>query len=288
MDKHILFPTDFSETAHNAFAYALNIASQFHGKITLLHVQYESPVATQFIPAEFIKGLKEKRTEAAKRVLDQYRQEAQKYITGGAISLESQISEGKVLHKIKEFCDKYEPDLIVMGTDGYMSLNTSIRGSITTNLVSQTDTPVLAVPHTRTFSPIKQLTYAFDPSHIDYVLIDRLLGYCKTLEASLTCLYIVQHEKENWSKRTAVNERLFRMEEEGKLKISLYNQQEVVDGIKGYLCDHPADLLVMSTQSSDQGSPFSKSLTNEMILYSDVPVWVFHKLESPVETQSVQ
>ena len=40
--KNILFPTDFSEAANNAFVYALKLAEQFDAKITTLHV-YELP-----------------------------------------------------------------------------------------------------------------------------------------------------------------------------------------------------------------------------------------------------
>ncbi|MEM9721108.1 MAG: universal stress protein [Bacteroidota bacterium] len=288
MQKHILFPTDFSETSHNAFSYALEIAAQFNGKITLLHVQYESPIATQFIPTEFIKGLKEKRVESAKRVLDQYKQEARKYVGEGALTLESQISEGKVLQKIKEFCQTQKPDLIIMGTDGYKSVNESIRGSITTNLIAQTEIPVMAIPHARTFAPLKNLVYALDPVHIDYVLIDRLLEYCDVLNAKLTCLYVVRSEDDESSKRMVINERLFLMEQQGKLSVAMLQQQEVIEGINAYMCDHRTDLLVMSTHNKDVGTPFSKSITNEMVLYTEVPVMVFHTRVQPIEAQSVQ
>ena len=42
--KKIVFPTDFSEVATNAFRYALELAKQYHAEIILLHT-YELPIA---------------------------------------------------------------------------------------------------------------------------------------------------------------------------------------------------------------------------------------------------
>ena len=40
--KKILFPTDFSDVATNAFMYALNVANLFEAQILTLHVYPKS------------------------------------------------------------------------------------------------------------------------------------------------------------------------------------------------------------------------------------------------------
>ena len=43
--KKILFPTDFSETANNAFVYVLEMAKTFKAEVLVLHV-YNLPIVT--------------------------------------------------------------------------------------------------------------------------------------------------------------------------------------------------------------------------------------------------
>ena len=51
--KKILFPTDFSEAANNAFVHALEFAKLVHGELVLLHT-FELPVFdNQFFPENY-------------------------------------------------------------------------------------------------------------------------------------------------------------------------------------------------------------------------------------------
>ena len=55
--KRILFPTDFSETATNAFVHALELAKIVEGELILLHT-FELPVFdNQFFPENYIRWL---------------------------------------------------------------------------------------------------------------------------------------------------------------------------------------------------------------------------------------
>jgi nucleotide-binding universal stress UspA family protein len=50
--KRILFPTDFSEAATNAFVHALAFAKNNQGELILLH-SYPLPIDDQFFPENF-------------------------------------------------------------------------------------------------------------------------------------------------------------------------------------------------------------------------------------------
>jgi nucleotide-binding universal stress UspA family protein len=43
--RHILVPTDFSEPAENAAAWAVDLALQFCSRLTLLHAYWLPPMA---------------------------------------------------------------------------------------------------------------------------------------------------------------------------------------------------------------------------------------------------
>jgi nucleotide-binding universal stress UspA family protein len=51
--KRILFPTDFSEAATNAFGHALAFAKKIQGELILLHSYPVLPIDEQFFPENF-------------------------------------------------------------------------------------------------------------------------------------------------------------------------------------------------------------------------------------------
>src|SRR5699024_197426 len=54
--KRILFPTDYSETANNAFKYALQLADKENAKLFVLHV-YDPPVISGHISPTLVDGV---------------------------------------------------------------------------------------------------------------------------------------------------------------------------------------------------------------------------------------
>ena len=75
--KTILFPTDFSPHANNAFAYALHMAELLGAELLLLHAYHYTNTGNFFIPAELIDGLNLEEKQKALTELKRYEQKIQ-------------------------------------------------------------------------------------------------------------------------------------------------------------------------------------------------------------------
>jgi nucleotide-binding universal stress UspA family protein len=144
MFKKILFCTDFSEDAHWAFSYALNLAKNYKSRLLILHVTPEPVHPEQlsiYLSEEKLKELK----VYQKKELD--RQLKSHYLKrlGRVKSYEILIKEGEAFLEILQTAKKKSVDLIVMGTHGRTGLDHILFGSTAEKVVRRSPCPVLTV-----------------------------------------------------------------------------------------------------------------------------------------------
>jgi nucleotide-binding universal stress UspA family protein len=108
---HILFPTDFSERSLALNKQVEWLATQFHSRVTLMHV-FAIPTAwSGACEASLINGnCFDAVRESAERQLNDY----QLNIPGG--HLQRVVTSGDVAGEILYLADEHEVDLIVMDT----------------------------------------------------------------------------------------------------------------------------------------------------------------------------
>lgn len=139
--RRILFPTDFSERAHAAWAYAELLATKFGAEVHLLHVLQE-PVAVLpesslavAPPAVNLPDLIEAAEEGLARV---------------AVAAPASIAGRTVLHgptaeEVVRYATEVNADLIVMGTHGRTGLAHVLLGSVAERVVRKAPCAVLTV-----------------------------------------------------------------------------------------------------------------------------------------------
>lgn len=137
--KRILYPTDFSDTAFRAFTYLEKLVESGAKKITLLHIQDKSKID---------KHLKDKLDEFNR--IDTERLEMRKkiLIEKGAEDVQIKIPYGLPTKEILEEAKK-DYSLIVMGSQGRGFIKEIFVGSVSHNVVRNTDISVLLVPALR-------------------------------------------------------------------------------------------------------------------------------------------
>src|SRR5690606_32726141 len=145
--KNILFPTDFSKTADNAFVYALHLAKTLGADLHVLHT-YSMPIVT---------GLGIESTEVIQQVFDNveltsfedFKNEAaelRKIAEDEGLSdvkLSFDFQEGDLIINIMEAISKENIDLVVMGTTGASGFGKKFFGSNTVNTIKSIDIPIL-------------------------------------------------------------------------------------------------------------------------------------------------
>jgi nucleotide-binding universal stress UspA family protein len=144
--KRILCPVDFSESSLHALKYAISMAQEADGQLTVLHVvehdlQNTADMASVAYAAGMTIGnfLKE-REEALRRRL-------QETIAGAPefCSVESLITQGKPWREVLRIAAERQSDLIVMGVQGRGAADLLFFGSTTQHVVREASCPVLTL-----------------------------------------------------------------------------------------------------------------------------------------------
>ncbi|MEZ4829743.1 MAG: universal stress protein [Bacteroidia bacterium] len=274
--KNILFPTDFSETAHNAFEYALNIADQMGATLVLLHVYQDLSNESSYIPRELVESLKEEKLEKAIHFFHEYQREAQLQL-GKSLEVRPILQSGLPETVIPELSRSMNIDLIIMGTLGAASVSERILGSVTAKVIEKSACPVLAVPAECTYKPIRRILYGMRMDESEFGVIDQLLDFATYFDAKVYCTHI-RTEKSYYSKiELGAFEHLYHLENEGRIQFYVFNHENIVRGLHRFIDENGIDLLTMTTQKRDlMDKFFDQSLTREMMLYTDIPLLAFH------------
>jgi nucleotide-binding universal stress UspA family protein len=127
--RHVLFPTDFSDNAALALDTLLELVSQAHPSVTVVHVQDGSLKATEA-------------TAALDRV-------ARQLSDAGAGQVSVELRSGSPTSELLAISGQLDHSLIVMGTQGKGFIKEVFLGSVSHNLVRLARQPVLLVPVAR-------------------------------------------------------------------------------------------------------------------------------------------
>ena len=137
--ERILFPTDFSEHAANAQAYALSLARQYGASLHIVHVVQLYTYVFDFgvdTTAQY-----DAVTATLKKLLD----ELLDSLAGEPIPVTGDLLQGDPVAEIVRTAREDDADLIVMGTHGRSALEHALLGSVAEKVVRKAPCPVLTV-----------------------------------------------------------------------------------------------------------------------------------------------
>ena len=139
----IVVPVDGSETAYAAVAKSIEFAQAFGSKIIVVQVLSLDPyIAAEYLSSTQTNDLIER---ARKSILDNLATAEQKFTEAG-ITVDVQLLEGQVIqNELLTAAKNLNVDLIIMGSHGRTGLKKLFLGSVTQNILSETDIPVLVV-----------------------------------------------------------------------------------------------------------------------------------------------
>jgi nucleotide-binding universal stress UspA family protein len=275
--KKILFPTDFSEAAHNAFQYTLEFAEAFGADVHLMHVYTMAPMPTDFVPQSFIDALEAEKIEKATTFVKSYEEEAQQNFKT-RVSVSHSIVKGYAEDEIIGMCREHNFDLVVMGTQGAASQYGKAFGSVSVKVMKDTPCPVLVVPSEARFKPPKRLLYAVSFEPRDFEIIDQLINFSLRFDATLYCGHI-RNQGQDWDRiDPELFQRLGELEKTDLLEFFMINGEDVVQALQKFIDDYRIDIVTMLTHKRYLSDPsFQESMTKQMALSTDVPLLVFHE-----------
>ena len=135
--RHILVPTDFSDTADHALRYALELAGALGADVHLLHAWQLSAYASP--NSELAVGME----RDLRRDLDAL---AQRYVASGVV-IHPQLRLGPPTGELLDAATELDCGVIVMGTSGRTGFEHFILGSVAEQVARHARCPVLTIRH---------------------------------------------------------------------------------------------------------------------------------------------
>jgi len=270
--KKILCPTDFSDAAHGAIAYAAKLALVTGSELTLLHVQSLFDLnSLELVPGNRMMADNEKEQ------LDEQSREVSK-VFKISCRAEIQSSFSRLSNVIASRGNDF--DLIVMGSDGPDDLYQFFGGSNTYNAITKTQLPVLVIPVGYVYSEIKRMVYAFDYLRERSLPFGRMIPWIKALGCQLTVLQVMEEayskEAEDDLKELQV---VIRNLYGGDLNFpyDTIRSSDVAQSINSYILRKQPDVLALcSVHRNFLERIFHKSVIRNISAICSYPVFVFH------------
>jgi nucleotide-binding universal stress UspA family protein len=271
--KKILCPTDFSDSAMNAIAYAAKLAKAAGCTLTLLHVKS----VFDFSFAE----LSREKHDSTLPLPDELEALSIEVSKTFKVSCYAEVvSEFETLSSvINERAEGF--DLIVIGSNGADDLYQFFNGSNTYNAIMKSNIPVLLIPAGFTYCEIRTMVYAYDYLRERKLPLAHLALFLKPLNCQLTVLQVMEEAfSRNADKDLKELQFIFKTcEGEGiDFQYDTVTSSDVPQGINTYMLHSPPDALALcSIHRNLIGNLFHKSIIKSITAIANYPVYVFHE-----------
>lgn len=274
--KKILFPTDFSEAASNAFVHALEFAKIVNAELILLHT-FEIPVYdSQFFPENYAAIYSS--IELAK--FETFKDEMPKLKAIAAernledIVIKHRLMDGDLLYNLKNVVAEDNIDFVIMGTNGISDWTTFFLGSNTSSVISGVEVPVLCVPIDVKFKKIKTIGFTTRYREKDKKELRKVLKIAHKTNAKVRSLYV----KTTTSDVSMETIKEWESEFAGEnVEFLVLPSDEVKETIIDFILFKDIDILTTITHKrSFFESLFDSSFTKKITKEVSIPVLVMH------------
>lgn len=269
--KKILCPTDFSDTAQNAIAYAAKLSKVTGAVLKLVNVQ-PSHAIFNTIDHELAVG-------AIAERLEELGEEVRRFLK---ISCETEVIQSPSLLSDAIAQSSNDSDIIVMGTHGVESLLEFFRGSNTYHAIRRSNIPVMLIPEECIYSEIREVVYAYDYLGERKLPIRQLKSFINSLSCELTVLQVNEEAISN-----DANEEMKELQyiisehwkdEDTPIRFDSVRSADIAPAINSYIHRNKSDVLALcTTHRNFLQDMFHKSVIKTMSEIANYPVLVFHE-----------
>jgi nucleotide-binding universal stress UspA family protein len=275
--KKILFPTDFSSVANNAFVHALGLAKVVHGELILLHT-YELPIVdNQFAPQNY----KEIFDSLELINFDRFKDELPKLNKIAVenncehIKLSHMLMDGDLMYNVKEIIKKDHIDYVVMGTSGASGWKEMFLGTNTGEAIANLTVPVLSIPESAKYSKIETIGFTTRFREKDKEALSKIIKIAKAAHANVKCLYVQTKDSDNTQQTYKEWENHFKDE---PVQFFIILTDKVNQTIEEFIEHQNIDVLAMLTyKRSFFQWMFTTSFTEKMSYHCNIPVLALHE-----------
>lgn len=285
--EKILVPTDFSSESINGLAMAVGIAQKTGATIHLLHV-IDIPTPKDFNEVEITnldlangKNLHEPEKVYLMKLLKETKSkiDALKKDFDGKVNINAHVSFDRITHQINQFAEKYQINLIVMGSKGTSENEGLLLGSNAEKVIRTAKVPVLTVKQAVSEVNLQHICFASDFKDVPKIAINLLSLFQELYDATIHLVKIITPSTFELSSVT--RQMIKRFAESCLLEnytINFYNYYTEYEGILSFAEEMNVDLISMTTQGN---TGFMRMLTGsiaeDVANHADLPVLTFNE-----------
>jgi nucleotide-binding universal stress UspA family protein len=276
--KKILFPTDFSDKANNAFLYALKWAEQYDAEITILHV-YEFPIMDMsyvdvpIYQAEVYQSLELNSFENFKDQIPVLREIAENHNLGH-IAMNSVLLSGDLVSNILQLVESERINFVIMGTSRVSGFKEMFLGTNTASVMTGCQAYVIGIPDDSSYRPIHKICFTTQYSDEEQDALRKLIPIAKKFDAEIECIHIQTQDNEVKDVIIANWNLLFNAE---KVHFNTIKSENIEDSILEFVNSGNIDLLAVAKHKRGfWDSLFHASLTKKLAMQIHIPLLVLH------------
>lgn len=192
---NVLFVTDFSASSELALPYAVALAAQYSGKVYLAHVI--SPEMFEFMPAALVPEIVERIKNHAQKRMEELVRNTSFY----GVPHEALLEEGEIWEALKADAEKYNIDVIALGTHGRRGLQKLLMGAVAEEILRLAHRPVLTVgPQSRDIAAERKprnILFAADFSPDCTHAMNCAVSLARKFDARLTSVHVMPNATED-------------------------------------------------------------------------------------------
>lgn len=238
--QKILIPTDFSENATRAIAYASALYADRPSLFILIHIQ-ENTDST-------IRNDEDYANEV--HLLTQKIEKCKKAFSSPIHQVASILEAGSFVENIRKVVETREIDLIIMGTKGTNDTTIMPIGTNTQNIITKVQCPVLVVPNNTKFSRIREVVFPTD-LYLRYSnkTMEPLTSILVNNKSILHVVYRITNRAQLSIEQVISKEYLNNMDSNIEIKFHEISSTNLREELKSYIDKHETQLIAMSAKS---------------------------------------
>lgn len=270
--KRILIPIDFTEASLNGLDYAFEFAKKAGGELHLFHAVSPHPmvkdVTTQEDLSDQEEDAKQKLEDICERLASKNKRNGINYM----FHVEYGFAEDQILKIVKE----KSIDFIIMGTKG--SESSIFGGSLSADILSKADCPVLVIPQDYNFTDISKIAFATDLKGNESEEVKFVVEFARLFGAHIAFLNIQKNDPDNVQDIISTGFDLLNVSEYQDMSFHVIEEGDVLEGIQYFAKKERADMIVMSTYRKNLFERIlAKSHTRKIVNETHLPLLAMHK-----------
>ncbi len=275
--KKILFPTDFSDAATNAFVHALEFAKVVNAELILLHT-FEIPVYdSQFFPenyASIYSSIELAKFEMFKDEIPKLREIAAERKLDDIV-IKHRLMDGDLVYNLKNAVEEDQIDFVIMGTNSVSDWTKFFTGSNTESVISGVEVPVLCIPIDAKYKKVKTIGFTTRYREKDKKELKKILKIAKKTDAKVKSLYVKTSNSDVTDQVRKEFESEFATE---NVEFLVLPSDDVKETILDFVLYKDIDILTTITHKrSFFESLFDSSFTKKITKEVQVPILVMHE-----------